>query len=244
MQVNKTASVQGNENHLITNQKQRPRSQFGSHSALSTIGGLRTNEQYFADMTQFLERRDLKVQRLKKRLAKEEDQRNREAFETVSNKSKRSFGMVSKKSFQEIRENIRVRSGQKRKEVLDSLTPNFKPTLIANSDRQLWRRSSLGDLRRASPNSPMQAALLSCTGMLVSDWRNKSALQRFADDLQQRQVNMEAKMSEQEGRIQASLAQTCKANTVSDEYLVRNFFADFLDACQQVLPPQQQLKIK
>jgi hypothetical protein len=39
---------------------------------------------------------------------------------------------------------------------------------------------------------------------MLQDWRNKSALKRFADDLQQREQNLKAKVAEREDRILAS----------------------------------------
>lgn len=76
-------------------------------------------------MTQFKVRRELRVERMRRTLAKEETTKNREDFDTVSMKSKRSFSMVSRKSFKEIRAQVRCRSNQKRQSVIDESTPSF-----------------------------------------------------------------------------------------------------------------------
>jgi len=72
---------------------------------------------------------------------------------------------------------------------------------------------------------------------MLQDWRQKSALQRFADDLQQREQNLQTKMAEREHRITATLGETYKANGKSDGYLLRHFFAEFTSVCQTYFFP-------
>lgn len=41
--------------------------------------------------------------------------------------------------------------------------------------------------------------------LMLNNWRNKSALQRFADDLEQRKMNLEGKKEENEERMQSKM---------------------------------------
>ena len=55
--------------------------------ATSLTGYRRTNEQFFADMTMFNDRKEGKIERLRKTLSKEALQRHKEDFDAVSMKS-------------------------------------------------------------------------------------------------------------------------------------------------------------
>ena len=57
-------------------------------------------------MAHYKERRELKVDRMRHTLDKEQTLKAKEEFDTVSMKSKRSFSMVSRKSFKEIRNHV------------------------------------------------------------------------------------------------------------------------------------------
>ena len=73
--------------------KKRCRSQQRNHTmqnfalATSLTGYRRTNEQFFADMTMFNDRKEGKIERLRKTLSKEALQRHKEDFDAVSMKS-------------------------------------------------------------------------------------------------------------------------------------------------------------
>lgn len=72
---------------------------------------------------------------------------------------------------------------------------------------------------------------------MLQGWREKSALQRFADDLEQRKLNLKAKILEDDARIKDSRGHAFKANEKSDDYLLRQFFAEFSHICQQNFSP-------
>ena len=57
-------------------------------------------------MAHYKERRELKVDRMRHTLDKEQTLKAKEEFDTVSMKSKRSFSIVSRKSLKEIRNHV------------------------------------------------------------------------------------------------------------------------------------------
>ena len=73
---------------------------------------------------------------------------------------------------------------------------------------------------------------------MMSDWRNKSALQRYADDLEQRKFNLKAKILENKDRIELGRGKTFKANDKSDDYLLRHFFVEYTSQCQKLFFPK------
>lgn len=73
--------------------------------------------------------------------------------------------------------------------------------------------------------------------MMLESWRDKSALQRFADDLKQRKLNLKSKIEQNDGRIRDSRGEAFRANDKSDDYLLRQFFAEFTSICQQIFFP-------
>ena len=75
------------------------------------------------------------------------------------------------------------------------------------------------------------------TSMMLQGWREKSALQRFADDLEQRKLNLKAKIVEDDMRVKESKGEAFKANVKSDDYLLRHFFVEFTNICQQIFFP-------
>ena len=85
--------------------RSQPRNQTMPNFAIvSTLSGNtgRSRQQFYADMTQYKERREQKVNRMRHIMDKEQTLKAKVDFDTVSMKSKRSFSMVSKKSFKEI----------------------------------------------------------------------------------------------------------------------------------------------
>lgn len=73
--------------------------------------------------------------------------------------------------------------------------------------------------------------------VMLPGWRDKSALQRFADDLEQRKANLKTKIEEDDSRVKATLGATYKANEKSDNYLLRHFFVEFTNVCQAIFFP-------
>ena len=61
-------------------------------------------------MSSFKERREMKIEQLRQTLTREEQKKHKEDYETVSNRSRKSFSRVSRKSVQEIRDLIASRS--------------------------------------------------------------------------------------------------------------------------------------
>lgn len=84
--------------------------------------------------------------------------------------------MVSRKSMKEIRHQIRCRSSTKRKSIIDEMTPSFIPTLVAGDSTMTFKR-------RGSTGQMFDQTVAPPQSMMLVDWRSKSALQRFADDL-------------------------------------------------------------
>ena len=72
--------------------------------------------------------------------------------------------------------------------------------------------------------------------MMLQNWRNKSALQRFADDLIQRERNLKAISTEQDAKIEEAKGESFRANLKSEDALLRQFFTEFVKACQAVVP--------
>ena len=106
-------------------------------------------------------------------------------FDTITMKSKRSFSRVSQKEMKDIREEIKSRKTLKQQSIIEEITPSFVPVLVAG-DHTIKRRGSTGALMN----------MTSTSSIMLQDWRKKSALKRFADDLQQREQNLKAKVAE------------------------------------------------
>lgn len=52
--------------------------------------------------------------------------------------------------------------------------------------------------------------------MMLTNWRKKTALQRFEDDIQQRDINLKAKITEDDLRFEQVKGEVFKANQKSN----------------------------
>ena len=90
----------------------------------------------------------------------------------------------------------------------------------------------MGDLRSARSTCSSPTSQTKNSGMMIRNWRNKSALQRFADDLIHREQNLKSMIVEQEAKIEETKGDKFKANVKSDDFLMRQFFSEFIKACR------------
>ena len=127
------------------------------------------------------------------------------------------------------------RSNKKRQTIIDEITPSFQPTFVANDRRCKSKRVRVSVCSSLLSN-PENHHLQSHTPNLL-DWRNKSALQRYADDLEMRKFNLQVKMREREERLDKSRGRPFKVNEKSDDYLIRHFFSQFTNQCQAMYFP-------
>ena len=66
--------------------------------------------------------------------------------------------------------------------------------------------------------------------MMLTNWRKKTALQRFEDDIQQRDINLKAKITEDDLRFKQVKGEVFKANQKSNNQLLKQFFIEFVQA--------------